>query len=401
MKKGMIALGMMGMILCMAYNAFGADEFKPAVDFKGSRLAIGYLDSENAGSYPDGSFQMPEAKLRFNLQMAPDMKVVARMNLNNATFVNMDYLYLDYTNLLAMAAPSLKDSLFNPTIRLGRIKLDFGEETWGNNSVEAVTISPSATNTGAYDEAFQIFQALPKDKLGVPVKWALSLSNGNTTSGADNQQSKAVCFKVGVNPINELYVSASYFNSGELMNGSAEMTFAGLATPPTNATRWTRTVTELDIRYDILASSPSRSGQPGKENRLNPVSPAWSDSKAYIRAAYGQFTDDGKDTVAPIVKVTDRQGTYYFLEGCYNATEKLYLATRYSWAGFDKSTLYASLNGAAGSNAYTRISVGAGYRLTDTTHFKVEYVTNTEDMATGAKEPENNQIAILFTTLFK
>ena len=236
-----VAVGLL-MIFGIVYAAVAEDEFKPTVDYKGSRLAVGYLDSEKNGSYPAGSFQAPEAKLRFNLQMTPDMKVIARMNLNNATFVNLDYLCMDYTNLLAMAVPSMKDSLFNPMLRIGRFKLDFGEETWGNNSVEAASITPSVTNTGAYDEGLQLSQVLPKDKIGIPMKWSLSLSNGNTTTGADNQQSKALLVKIGVNPINELYVSGSYYNSGEMLNASAEMTYAGLATPPTNANRWKRTI---------------------------------------------------------------------------------------------------------------------------------------------------------------
>jgi hypothetical protein len=88
---------------------------------------------------------MPEARLRFNLLMSPDIKVVARMSLNNAAFVSLDYLSIDYANLMALAAPSMKDSLFNPLLRIGRFKLDIGEETWGNNPVEAASITPSVT----------------------------------------------------------------------------------------------------------------------------------------------------------------------------------------------------------------------------------------------------------------
>lgn len=388
MKRFVIALWMVFGIVCVT---FGEDEFKPMVDFKGSRLAIGYLDSGSNGTYPEGSYQMPEVKLRFNLQMTPDMKITLRMNLNNASFNNnLDYLYMDYTNLLATAAPSLKDSSFNPTLRIGRFKLDIGEETWGNNSVEAASVTPSVTNTGAYDEGMQLFQTLPKDKIGIPVKWSLSLTNGNSGTGADNQQAKALCLKIGINPINELYISSSYYNSGELLNSNAEMTYAGLATPPTSATRWTRTITEIDLRYDI---------QPGKENRLEPGAPAWSDSMAFFRVAYGQFKDDGKDTVAPIVAVTDRKGSYYFVEGTYNATEKLYLTSRYSMVEFDKNTLYASLNG-VNANGYTRISGGVGYRLSGNTHIKAEYVTNDEDVPTGTAQPKDNQYAVLITTKF-
>ncbi|MEK7448820.1 MAG: hypothetical protein AAB019_04965 [Planctomycetota bacterium] len=387
-------LMMMGLAVGLwCYSGFfvaGQDEFKSTVDFKGSRLAVGYLDSGSQGNYPNGSYQTPEAKLRLNWLMAPDIKVVLRMNLNNATFKEIDYLYIDYTNLLAMISPNLKESFFNPMFRLGRFKLDIGEETWGNNAVEATTINPSATNTGSYDEGLQVSQILPKEKLGLPLKWSLSFSNGNAGTGADNQTNKSFCTKIGVNPVNELYISGSYYHSGELLTQNAEMTYAGLATPPTGATKWNRTITELDIRYDI---------QPGKENRLEPAAPAWSDSKAFFRFAYGRFNDEGKDDVAPLVQVTDRKGAYYFLEATYNLDKKIYLVGRYSVVSFNKSTTFASLNG-VNANQYTRTSVGFGYRLSNQTHFKVDYTTNTEDVSAGVTEPENNQISALITTKF-
>ena len=367
-----------------------AEETKLSVDFKGSRLSGGYIDSESKGSYPSGAYVMPEGKLRVNCQMTLDIKVITRMTLNNPNALAMDYLYVDYTNFLSSIAPSLKDSSFNPMLRAGMFKVDIGEETWGNNLVEAVTGMPSATNTGAYDEGIQLSQVMPKDKLGVPLKWSLSFTNGNSGSGADTTPAKALCVKVAANPINELYASLSHYNSGDLGTAAAAMTFAGLSARPTSSTEWTRTITELDLRYDI---------QPGKEKRLEPGAPAWSDSKAFFRLAYGQFKDDGKDTVAPIVSVTDREGSYYFLEGIYNPLPSVYVAVRYSNVGFDKSTYYATLNSCA-CNSYTRTSICAGYRLTDSTQVKFDYTTNAEDVASGTAAPKNNQFGLLVTTRF-
>lgn len=384
-------LGIMGLMV------FAQDEFKPNIDFKGSRLATGYLDSGKNGSYQYGSFQMPDAKLRFNWQMSPDVTIVTRMSIENSAFNSLDYFYIEYKNLLAQASPSLKDGPFNPVMKMGHIKLDIGEETWADNPVESIVVSNSASIVKGYDEGLQLSQTLHKDYLGVPIKWSLSLTNGNSGTGKDNNQGKATCLKLGVNPITELYVSGSYYNSGQLgittghvAPNNADVTYAGLATAPTNATLWTRTITELDLRYDF---------QPGKENRLNPGAPAWSDSKGYVRAAYGQFADDGKDKLAPIVKVTNREGKYYFVEGCYNVTEKLYLGVRQSKIDIKKSTLFYTLNG-VNANDYTRTSVGVGYRLTDNTHVKIEDAVNSAKVPTGTKKPEINQIALLFTTKF-
>jgi hypothetical protein len=377
-------------LAAITLTAIADDTIKPDIDFKGSRFAVGYLDSGANGSYPDGSFQMPDVKLRFNWKMTPDITISTRMNLNNATFNSLDVFYLDYKNLLPLAIPSMKDGVFNPILRIGRLKVDFGEEQLSNDPINGVLISNSASNVAGYDEGLQLYQNIPKETLGIPAKWAFSITNGNSGSGADNEQAKAIAFKVGVNPIPELYVSGSYYNTGDLGKQSADLSYSGLVTITGNATEWTRSITEIDLRYDI---------QPGKENRLNPGSPAWSDSKAYIRVAYGQFKDSGKDRLTPVVKITPLEGTYYFLEGCYNATDKLYIASRYSLIEFDKNTTFASLNG-VNANNYARISAGVGYRLTDNTHFKVEYMANGEDIPTGATKAKNDQIALLFTTLF-
>lgn len=362
------------------------EEFKPSVDFKGSRFSTGYLDSGKNGSFSDGSFQAPDVKLRVNWQMSPDVTVVTRMSLNNATFNGLDYFYMDYKNFFALMAPSLKSdgSMFNPSLRIGRFKVDIGEETWADNPVESVVISNSVSAVKGYDEGMQIYDDL---SMGVPLKWSLSLTNGNSGTGADNEQAKGLCFKIGANPLKDLYMSVSRYDSGDLGSGKAEISYAGLTDAPAKAETWKRSIFEFDLRYDFGA---------GKENRLNPGAPAWSDSKGFIRLAYGLFDDNGDASTAV---VTDRQGAYAFLEGCYNVTDSIYLGTRWSFTDFEDSGVYASLNGAT-ANSQTRVSIGTGFRLTNNTHLKFEYTLSDEEVKSGTDEPENNQAGFLVTTKF-
>ncbi|MBI5360259.1 MAG: hypothetical protein HZA48_06715 [Planctomycetes bacterium] len=366
--------------------ALAQEEFKPSVDFKGSRFSAGYLDSGKNGSFSDGSFQTPDVKLRVNWQMSPDVTVVTRMSLSNATFGGLDYFYMDYKNFFALMAPSLKsdESKFNPSLRIGRLKVDIGEETWADNPVESVVISNSSAAVKGYDEGMQIYDDL---SLGIPVKWSLSLTNGNSGTGADNEQAKALCLKIAANPLKDLYMSVSRYGSGDLGSGKAEISYAGLADAPAKSEKWQRSIFEFDLRYDFGA---------GKESRLNPGAPAWSDSKAFIRLAYGLFDDDGDASGAV---VTDRKGSYAFIEGCYNVTGSIYLGTRYSFTDFEDSDVYASLNGAT-ANSQTRVSIGAGFRLTNNTHLKFEYMLNGEKVGSGTDEPENDQMGFLFTTKF-
>lgn len=391
LRKTMGMLFILTAIYLVNYSAVAEESFTQTMNFSGSRFSAGYLDSGSGGSYPAGSFQIPETRLEFNWLMDSDTTVYAKMNLNNAKFNGMCCFYIELENILTHVSPSLKGSVFNPTVDAGQFKADLGEEYNYNDPTDGILISNSAANICGMDKGVRLSQALPQEKLGLPFKWSIGLSNGNAmANGVDNNQAKAIMVKLATLPLSPLYASASYYNSGDLKTQDAALPYAALVTRPTNATEWTRSIWEFDLRYDI---------QPGKEDRLCPGPPAFSDSKAFFRAAYGKFDDSGKDKVLPILSVTDRKGSYYYVEGCYNATEKLYFAARYSAIGFDKSATFAALNG-VNANKYTRISVGPGYRLSSNTHVKAEYSTNNEDTPAGTSDPKDNQVAILFTTLF-
>src|SRR3989338_9244230 len=278
------------------------------------RWAAGYFDSEENGSYSNGSFQAPEAKLRFDF--APDKinTIVMRMNLNNATFNNLDYFYVDSKGFLKF----LDDTPFTLESRLGKLKFDYGEETWSNNIVESALISNSSANAAGYDEGLQLSG---KIKMKPALKWSAAVMNGNTGTGSDNDNSKAFAGKLGVTVCDPLYLSASYYDSGDLVAVASEASIAGITSAPTNATNWERRMWEIDARYDF-----------GKGKKpLDP--PAYSDSKAYIKLAYGQFADDAEDANGRGVQ--DRDGEYGFVEGLYNINPKLYGAYRYSFTELD------------------------------------------------------------------
>ena len=75
------------------------------------RAALGFFDSGKAGSYPAGSFEMPDAKLQFGFQPDEINTLVLRFNLNNATAQSplLDYFYLQSKDFI----PALKDSPFS------------------------------------------------------------------------------------------------------------------------------------------------------------------------------------------------------------------------------------------------------------------------------------------------
>lgn len=353
-----------------------AETEKPRVDMdkitsklkvKG-RWAAGYFDGGRAATFSAGTFEVPEAKVMFTFEPDDINKLVIRMNLNNATFNNLDLFFID-TDLKKFFGLPLPLSA-----RVGRMKLDFGEETWANNPIESVLASNSATNTNGNDEGVQLSGKIGKEK---PLTYALSVTNGTTGTGTDTSTPKAFTGKLSYNVLPPLYLSASYYNSGPIGTPNAELGFAGLLTRPTGATDWTREIWEVDLRYDFK-----------KGKTLNP--PAYSDSKAILRLAYGGFTDEATGAA-------DRRGHYGFIEGTYNFTKKFFTAARASFIELDDDTT-ASLNSIT-ANEYQRYSLGVGYRFTDATHVKLGYDWNRE-LGASTQDADNNQFSAIVASLF-
>lgn len=335
------------------------------------RWAAGFFKSGEGGSYPEGSFEVPEAKLQFAFQPDDTYTIIMRGNFNNAAFNNLDYFFLDAKDpfKLPKSWPLTLDA------RFGRFKLALGEETWSNNPVESALPSNSASNVAGNDEGLQFSGKLGK---GWPaLNWSAAVSNGTTGTGSDTTQAKAFTGSLGINPISPLALSASFHTTGSLKQQAAEVGVAGLTGRPGSATNWRRTVWELDGRWDFK-----------KGKTLNP--PAYTDSKAYLRGAFGAFNDD-------VAGAAEREGDYGFIEGLVNVFPKVYLAARYSRVDLDgKQT--AALNSVT-ANYYERYSLGGGYRWSPNTILKAEYSVNQEDQVTGG-DPEDDLLTLVIASQF-
>ena len=340
------------------------------------RAGFGFFDSGKAGSYPAGSFEMPDAKLQFAFQPDEINTVVTRFNLNNATAQSplLDYFFLQSKDFI----PALKDSPFSLSARLGRFKLGFGEETWSDNIVESVLPSNSAARVTLIDEGLEFAGKIKLEKFNLkPLGWVFSVSDGNSGVGSDSTAGKAVMTKLYHSPIEPLYLSTSYYNSGRLDSSSAEMSIAGLITPPSGESDWDRSVWEIDARYDF-----------GKGKKpLDP--PAYSDSKAIIRLSFGQFKDEANKT---------RSGDFGFMEGTYSWTKKFYTAVRYSLVNINGDGT-ATLNSITAANGYTRFSLGGGYRWTDNTILKLSYDWN-KNSGPGRDDADDNLTSAALVTQF-
>lgn len=345
------------------------------------RFAAGYFDSGKAGSFPSGSWEIPEGKIQFAFQPDDINTIIMRFNVNNATAQSplMDYFYLQSKDFLTF----LKETPFSLSARLGRFKLGFGEETWSNNLVEGIVPSNSAGNVGVSDEGLEFSGKIKLDKIEImdytlkPLGWSLSVSDGNSGVGSDTSTGKAFMGKLYYMPIDPLYLSATYYDSGNLKSSNSEFTVAGLASrPATGVGDWKRRAWELDARYDF-----------GKGKKpLEP--PVYSDSKAIARLSYGQFND---------ISNIGRHGNFGFVDGIYNLTKRFYTAGRYSFVNLAGDTT-ATLNSVT-AETYSRYSLGVGYRWSENTILKLGYDWN-KTTGPGVNDADDNLLSAVVASQF-
>ncbi len=343
------------------------------------RAAAGFFDSGKAGSYPSGSFEMPDAKIQFSFQPDDYNTFVMRFNLNNATAQTplLDYFFLQSKDFI----PALKKTPFSLSGRLGRFKLGFGEETLSDNPVEGFLPSNSAGKVGVTDEGLELAGKIKLDKIKIanytlkPLGWMVSVSDGNSGVGSDTSASKALMSKLYYTPIDPLYLSASYYDSGKL-KGASEMSVAGLTSVPSGGNEWERRIWEVDARYDF-----------GKGKKpLDP--PAYSDSKAVLRLSYGRFNDEANKS---------REGNFGFVDGIYNLNKKFYTAGRFSFVNIDGDGT-AILNSVT-ANEYNRYSLGLGYRWSANTIVKLSYDIN-KTKGPGIDDADDNLLSAIVAAQF-
>ena len=296
------------------------------------RIYAGFLDGENKKA----TFEIPDGALRFTWGVADNVDVVTRWRYGSAKSESLDQMYVRFKKLLPFDKTS--------HLSVGKFKMDVGEEHNTDNRVGnwVGLVSNSASAMVATDWGAALSGSFVPGKAG----YVLTLSNGNNGDVTDNNYEKAYSAKIHWRPVKPLYVSGSYYHSGNMDNANAAMSIAGNKKMLTGVTDWRRSVWKAVVRWE-----------PNKTARLG--------------AAYGEFRDEA---VAP-AGIGDVEGGFYYLEGMYNLTPEFYVAGRYSAVELEKAAV-ASLNSLSSCNAYERYSLGTGYRVNKNVTLKAEYNWN-------------------------
>jgi len=339
------------------------------------RLFVGLFSSGDNGAYPNRAFDVSDAKLRFTFVPSKDITVVTRLGYSKSA-TTFDYFYLDLNNWGGIAPGQL--------LRLGKQKVEFGEETLTDNPAENILITNSVASIGGNDVGAAFRGSITAIK--APTNYVLSVMNGTGDLGVA-PQGLAVAAKLGASPIKNLYLSASVYDSGDMIKSDSTVVapalkVANLQTVPTGATSWDRSLWEVNARWNY--------GPTG----VKPNIPSGANQAPFqLGAALGQFKDDFSGE-----GITDHKGQYWYVEGLYNATEKIYLASRLSEVTLDDDATAKLADSPVAVNRYRRLSFGAGYHLSPLTDVKFEITKNSTDG--GTSEPDLDQIAIGVATKF-
>ena len=330
------------------------------------------------GTQPDGvlarrTLDIPDSKVRFTVQPSPHMILVHRFCMSCSGASIMDYLYLDLIDWGGIWR--------GHTLRIGRHKMDIGQETWTDNPLESAVITNAVSHISGIDEGVNLRGPLSSGSR--PWTYSVELVNGSQgLSAAPAQWTWGV--KVGGLVTDKIHLSASYMRTGNLVKRDGtldkpDLNIAEVFDPPAGATGWRRSFWELDLRYGY-----------GKEG-VKPVVGCEADEPWQLAFAYGRFEDDAEG--AP-----DRKGRFGYVEALWNPTRRVYLALRFSQIALDDDAV-ARLGGSPVEvNEYRRYSFGVGYRLSRLTHLKTEYTLNETRGSTS--KPRLNQFALGIGTRF-
>ena len=342
--------------------------FKTAKAKIDGRIFTGVFETGDDGPFADWSTDINDAKLRFTFNPSKNVTIVNRLSTTGARAGDFDYFYLD----LAGTSGALN------TLRIGQRKVDVGQETWVDNPVENMLVTTSGAHVSGYATGIALLGKLQDSKMS-PV-YELGFVNGPRGDFTRPTNSLPFNVKVGASLPNNLFASASYFDSGDLGAGDKPgLSVAEILDAPSGATEWRRKLWELDVRYNY--------GPTG----IRALLPTGDLPPIMLGATYGAFGDDATG-------VPDRDGKFWFVEGLVKLSTRAYAAARYSSVDLDDGVLDKLVKSPAAVNSFTRTSIGLGYALSDLTELKTEYTIN--DTSGGSSQPSLNQWAVGLASKF-
>lgn len=310
---------------------------------------VAFFNTGNEGFAPNSEFRVDEARLFIEAPIWKEVYFFGEADLATRENLNLNLqlgeLYLDFEDVSQLWG---RDGQLN--FRAGRMNIPFGEEYQTRYAIDNPLISHSLSDIWGFDSGVEIYGAFGK------LSYAAAVQNGSGANGVqDFSGDKSVAGRIGFDPNRWLHLSVSGMRTGD-ENASQDFIssvwfgtdfFQSLGAPATT-TKFHANLVEGDVTARWKSGHVSGFG-------------------GYVR--YGDndtSADNGRDIF------------YYSVEGVQDLPKKFYAAARFSEIFADKGIpIMAYGNGGYFSGNWTtelwRLSLGLGYRFSDSLIIKTEY----------------------------
>jgi hypothetical protein len=334
----------------------------------GGEGAVGFFDSGERGEFPNNEFRVDEAKLFLETPLFDDVYFFSEINITlrdeREEYLRVGELYLDFENLGRWFN---RDRWLN--LRVGRLDIPFGEEYLTRDSVDNPLISHSVSDLWGVDEGIALYGGVGK------FNYILAVQNGGHPSLHDYNGDKAIVGRLSFDPTKWLHLSASAMRTGDLDVEEDEYSEMWLANAfiraigdPATTTTFRAELFEGDVRFIL--------------------------PRGHLHAAGGYIHSDDNDSSGAD---NERDVYYYYAEGVFNVTPKIYAAARFSQIFADEG--FPLLGGSGSwmqyfvdelSTELSRLSVGVGYRPTPNLLLKTDFTYNTGETLAGESRTHEN-----------
>ncbi len=329
---------------------------------------VAFFHTGSKGPFPNKEFRVDEAKLFVETPIWNDIYFFTELNITTReepdTYMRVGELYLDFENLGRWFN---RDRWLN--LRVGRFDIPFGEEYLTRDSIDNPLISHSLGDLWGVDEGIELYGEIGK------FNYVFAVQNGGHPSLRDYNGDKALTGRVSFDPEKWLHLSVSGMRTGDLdVNGDefSEMWFAnGFIRAIGNPGTTTTFQAEL-FEGDVQVNLP----------------------RGHLRAAGGYIHSDDNDSSGAD---NGRDVYYYYAEGVFNITPKVYAAARFSQIFAEDGF---PLLGDSGdwmqyfvnelSTELSRFSIGLGYRPTPNLLLKTDFTYDTGETAAGDSRHHEN-----------
>lgn len=245
-------------------------------------------------------------------------------------------------------------------LKIGRMDIPFGEDYLTQDVIDNPLITFPAAYAYGWDEGVVLYGRMKG------LHWIFGVMDGNDARGTEDNKDKFTSFKVYGQPIDPLYLSASFFRNGKSDESALELGGSHLD-PVGSAGRVSALGRSGSSKVDSMAYELDAKYMFGDDR--------------YLKAQFGQIMVDDK------ISDFDRNIRYFLLEPKWNLgnwlAHKWYLVGRYSAVGTFNENKGFTFDGkpfAGGKSAFGydvkalhRYAVGLGFQPNPRVALKLEY----------------------------